>query len=608
VIRGEESACRAAAERIVAGHEHVLVETEREARALLGRSVDAVVLDATRRLDADALGIAHGAVRAGGGLVLLLSEPAQPNARLAIAPFDEADVGSRFRDRLLARLDALGVPVLDPKGPLPALAPVRIEESTDEQGACVRALVERLREPAAPVVVTAHRGRGKSAALGLAARELLALGRSVAVTGPSQAAVAEVVRFGEIAYVAPSAAAHAPHDVLLIDEAAAIPVPLLRALVDRPSVAFATTVHGYEGTGRGFALRLRPMLRERFADLLELTLVEPIRFGPDDPLERAVFDLLALDASAPDPSPSNGAPRLLSKDALARHEPSLRAAFGLLVDAHYRTTPGDLERMLDAPNLDVRAIDRSAVALVAREGRLSSERIASLAEGRSRIRGHALAELFVSHLGIHEGAALDMRRIVRIAVHPERRRRGLGTELVRSIEDADLCGALFGADAELARFWISAGFSLVHVGTARGSRSGEPSLAFVRALSDTARPIVARASARAAAFGRFYGRDPAFLLARELAGVLEASFGPPAPPDPNSLRAYAYGPRPFETVLPELDALAREHDLGDAPILAWRVRDRLDWPEVARRAEVPLKTAMRRARVETRALLERTVP
>ena len=65
----------------------------------------------------------------------------------------------------------------------------------------------------------------------------MALGRSVAVTGPSETSVAEVVRFGSIAYVPPSEAARAPHDVLLVDEAAAIPVPLLAGLLVRPSVA-----------------------------------------------------------------------------------------------------------------------------------------------------------------------------------------------------------------------------------------------------------------------------------------------------------------------------------------------------------------------------------
>jgi tRNA(Met) cytidine acetyltransferase len=46
----------------------------------------------------------------------------------------------------------------------------------------------------------------------------------------------------------------------------------------------------------------------------------------------------------------------LDRDALVADETQLREFFGLLVHAHYRTTPGDLHRLLDAPNLRLHAL------------------------------------------------------------------------------------------------------------------------------------------------------------------------------------------------------------------------------------------------------------
>src|SRR5690606_39440759 len=100
---------------------------------------------------------------------------------------------------------------------------------------------------------------------------------------------------------------------------AQLPVPVLRALVRRhpnARIAFATTVHGYEGTGRGFVLRFLEWLRsgpgssgDAAPELEILTLETPIRWLENDPLEKLVFDVLALDAeAAPLPVASPPAP------------------------------------------------------------------------------------------------------------------------------------------------------------------------------------------------------------------------------------------------------------------------------------------------------------
>ncbi|BBI53235.1 hypothetical protein HORIV_56560 [Vreelandella olivaria] len=70
----------------------------------------------------------------------------------------------------------------------------------------------------------------------------------------------------------------------MVDEAAAIPAALLgQWLTAFPRIAFATTVHGYEGSGRGFALRFRATLDRLTPQWKALTLNAPIRWRSGDP-------------------------------------------------------------------------------------------------------------------------------------------------------------------------------------------------------------------------------------------------------------------------------------------------------------------------------------
>ncbi len=81
-------------------------------------------------------------------------------------------------------------------------------------------------------------------------------------------------------------------DWLIVDEAAAIPGPLLEKLVSRfPRVLLTTTVQGYEGTGRGFLLKFCA----RFSGLRRYTLSTPVRWAAGCPLERIVANALLFD-------------------------------------------------------------------------------------------------------------------------------------------------------------------------------------------------------------------------------------------------------------------------------------------------------------------------
>ncbi|MDS0114958.1 AAA family ATPase, partial [Enterobacter hormaechei subsp. steigerwaltii] len=103
--------------------------------------------------------------------------------------------------------------------------------------------------PAGVAAVTAPRGRGKSALAGML---LNGIQGSAVVTAPAKGATDVIARFaGEhFHFMAPDAllASTTEADWLIVDEAAAIPGPLLEKLASRfPRVLLTTTVQGYEG-------------------------------------------------------------------------------------------------------------------------------------------------------------------------------------------------------------------------------------------------------------------------------------------------------------------------------------------------------------------------
>lgn len=202
--------------------------------------------------------------------------------------------------------------------------------------------------PAGVAAVTAPRGRGKSALAGML---LNGIQGSAVVTAPAKGATDVIARFaGEhFHFMAPDAllASTTEADWLIVDEAAAIPGPLLEKLASRfPRVLLTTTVQGYEGTGRGFLLKFCA----RFSGLRRYTLSTPVRWAAGCPLERIVANALLFDDALIDRKPE-GEVRLTSLEpGMWESDPTRGAGvYELLCAAHYRTSPLDLRRMMDAP-------------------------------------------------------------------------------------------------------------------------------------------------------------------------------------------------------------------------------------------------------------------
>lgn len=562
------------------------------ATGLLGGEYDLIVVDGRDGFDLDALGAAVGTLRAGGLLVLRLADDPAPEGRC---------------DARLARLLASApVPPAAPvpgAAPAPPPAPADPAAATADQARALAALRALARGRARrPLVLLADRGRGKSAALGLAAARLLAEGwPRVLVSAPRRAAADALFAHagniadysGRLCFTPPDALADGirPGDLVLIDEAAGIPAPLLeaalvKALATGARIAFATTVHGYEGTGRGFEMRFAAVLTRLAPGWRALRLSEPIRWAVDDPLEVLVNRLLLLDAApAPDATvgandPARAEFRMLDRDRLAADEPLLRQVFGLLVLAHYQTRPADLRHLLDGPNLEVAVLMTGglvlATALVASEGGLPEALLGPIFDGQRRPHGHLLPLTLSAHAGLMDAPRLCHARIVRLAVHPALQRRGLGRRLVDGLAGwagaagQDLLGASFGATPELLAFWRAAGLMPVHLGTHRNAASGAHGACVLRPLTARGAGLCVQARRRLAPRLLAQLSGPLRELAPAVVLPLLAAAAPGSELDADDRReliSFVRGHRGLEAALGALDRLlvARLPGLDDPP-------------------------------------------
>jgi tRNA(Met) cytidine acetyltransferase len=388
------------------------------------------------------------------------------------------------------------------------------------------------------IVLISNRGRGKSALLGLGAAALLALGfERVVVTAPACEEVQTVFEMaekalssigervkrerlndlvykltckrGSLEFTPPYRTISENADAVLVDEAGGIHVSLLFRIAEKfPKTVFASTVHGYEGAGRGFSLRFLKSI-ERLEDVKPyiIELKEPIRYAPEDPVEKWLYDTLLLNA---EPAELEG--EQFSLEECRYEEPNLdfwfekdeehlRQFIGIYVIAHYRNRPDDLLILGDAPHHSARAVfSPSGKVLVAlqvdEEGQMSAELVDQVLTAKPP-SGHLIPSCIVKYNPQRTAfSKLKGVRVVRIAVHPELMGRGLGSLALQKLceeakrESFDWVGASFGANPELVDFWLKNGFVPVHISPMRNVASGEFSVIVVKPLNDDVQAMV----------------------------------------------------------------------------------------------------------------------
>ncbi|KAH6615638.1 GNAT acetyltransferase 2-domain-containing protein [Chaetomium sp. MPI-SDFR-AT-0129] len=403
---------------------------------------------------------------------------------------------------------------------------VKLARTTDQAKALltfVDAIAEKtLRNT---VTLTAARGRGKSAAMGVAIAAAIAYGYSnIFITSPSPENLKTLFEFVFKGFDALDYKDHADYSIIqstnpdfnkaivrvnihrnhrqtiqyirpqdshvlgqaelvVIDEAAAIPLPLVKKLMGPYLVFMASTISGYEGTGRSLSLKLIKQLREQSAtgvsandegavevdrssgraakessavggrSLKEITLAEPIRYAPGDKVEKWLNTLLCLDATVPKsklstqgcPDPSQCELLHVNRDTLFSFHPVsekfLQQMVALYVASHYKNSPNDLQLMSDAPAHELFALtgpivegrlpEPLCVIQVSLEGKISKQSILNSLSRGQQPAGDLIPWLVSQQFQDDEFASLSGARVVRIATNPDYMSMGYGSRALQ---------------------------------------------------------------------------------------------------------------------------------------------------------------------------------
>ncbi|KAJ1475385.1 GNAT acetyltransferase 2-domain-containing protein, partial [Baffinella frigidus] len=401
------------------------------------------------------------------------------------------------------------------------LKPIQTLEKQAEAGPVAKALLTFMEAVSdktlrSTVAMTAGRGRGKSAVLGMSIAGAIAYGYSnIFVSSPTPENLNTLFEFvlkgfdaleykehldyqviqssnpafngatvrinvfhshrQTVQYVAPEHS-HllAQAELVVVDEAAAIPLPLVKKMFGPYLLFLSSTINGYEGTGRSLSLKLIEQLRvqqSRSARALflaevgrvctvnpawqlknspparamrtgrssggrllrEIRLEVPIRYSSNDPVEKWLHKLLCLDATAVTPTLKGGCPSpdkcelyYVERDTLFSHhkaaEDFLQGMMSLYVASHYKNSPNDLLLLSDAPahqDGGASSPDILCGIQVCLEGEISRETVVSQLAKGVRSSGDLIPWTIAQQFQDSDFAALSGARIVRIATHPE---------------------------------------------------------------------------------------------------------------------------------------------------------------------------------------------
>ncbi len=510
---------------------------------ILGQETDLLIINALLNFDANQFAGAEGTLKGGGLLILLTPQCINKN-----------DFFYQYISKQLAQSCFVFFAQNNPIEFTPLAA--KIDKQTihalnlDDQNDAIVAIKKTVTgHSRRPLLLTANRGRGKSAALGIACAQLLLAKRCkhILICAPNKQAVSiafkhatelladfQLVNYAlhsldlsqSLQFIAPDVLlTEKPNtDLLIIDEAAALPVPLLETLSTHYTrLIFSSTLHGYEGSGRGFALRFQARLKQLSPQYRQYHLTQAIRWAEHDPLESFTLTSICLtqfNSVAPCYNHHQALEfQQIPAQLLVHDKKLLQTIFALLVNAHYQTKPSDLTMLLNETNISIFVLQQSkqilGVALINREGQINELLSDDIYKGKRRIKGNLVPQSLTFHSGFKKASSLSFARIQRIAIYPSQQNNGLGSRFIEHLKQwaiknkfDDLCSS-FGATEQLTRFWQQLDFSPLRIGATKDKSSGAYSLIMSLPLSRKGKALNKKIS------GQFATQFP-FQLSRHL--------------------------------------------------------------------------------------------
>ena len=499
---------------------------------VLGETVDYVVYEAIGFYDPNAFAALADTVRGGGTLFLVVDK-----ARPPVYPqFDLSDSISVLIPRFIRKIESSDL--------YAAVEPYQISVSAAfkaivsahsvggfksfDQREAYDAVLKWFTAGGDVFALLSRRGRGKSALLGMALRELCLSGKvegKVYVTSQQPTHVAtllrhlvpdagfdtlrewgKVVELGGASVVFESPKRVPPSSIVFVDEASTLPFgALVRLITKATRVVLSTTNYGYEGSGKSFQTRLLNWITSSGRSLKVKELFEPVRYSAGDPLEDALTNTFLFFARTPQSGAiGNVVPELSKSYTITRigatemaqmDESKVADVYSVLTEAHYRNEPRDLSLILE--NLKSTTFVYSlggevvGVATCVREGPLSGGMVEAVLRGAS-FPGNLITERLVARTFSAEFAQLVGQRVVRIAVKPPYQGRGHGSNLLKGLEaglkdECDWIGASFSADYKTIVFWFKNGYIFPAVSWGSNRYTQRPSVLCVKPLTDRAK-------------------------------------------------------------------------------------------------------------------------